>query len=487
MIRTGKQYLDGLNDGRRIYIGDELVTDPSGHPAFEKGARTFATIYDLKADPDIADLMTYEEDGEIFSTYFLRPRSKEHLEKRTRCHRLLAEFSYGLLGRAPDALGSQITGMAMNPEVFDEDGGYPEHLLQTYDRLRRNDLFATYAIVPPQGARDPEYYQTRGVPGPALRVTGEDDAGVIVSGMKMLATSAALTDEVIVGNIMPIADDQKAESITCFVPMNIGGLSLWARPPFARNSDIEFDQPLTYRFDESDCMLVFDEVHVPWERVLVHNNAPLSRRIFVETPAHVMSNHQGTVRIATKLRFLLGVASLITEATGARDIPAVRDQLGRLAAMEAGFAGMVDGQLQSFENIEHGYTLFNRRYMYAALHWSMENHSMVMDMVRELLGGGIFQMPASISVVRDAKLKDQFDSYWTTSLHGAEERMKLFKLAWDLIGSEHASRATSYEKFFIGPAFSLRNYNFVNTPWDDLHRYVADLMDSYDVPEEFRE
>ncbi|MEQ8698915.1 MAG: 4-hydroxyphenylacetate 3-hydroxylase C-terminal domain-containing protein, partial [Bauldia litoralis] len=101
----------------------------------------------------------------------------------------------------------------------------------------------------------------------------------------------------------------------------------------------------------------------------------------------------------------------------------------------------------------------------------------------ELMGGGTFQMPASISVIRDPALREVFDDYWSTSRHGAVERMKLFKLAWDLIGSEHASRATSYEKFFVGPAFSVRNYNFINTPWDDVHGIVERLMDSYDVPQ----
>jgi 4-hydroxyphenylacetate 3-monooxygenase len=486
MIRSGSQYLESLQDGRRIYIGDEPVRDPTKHPAFRNAARTFAALYDLKADPALRDVMTFEEDGERYAAYFLRPRTKADLEKRTRAHRVIAEFSCGLLGRSPDALGSQITGMVMKPEVFDEEGGFREHVLALYQHMRANDLFATYAIVPPQGARNPEYYQTRGIPAPALRATGETDGGVVLNGMKMLATGAAVANEAIVGNILPLAPDQAAESITCIVPLNLSGLSLWARPPLATEVEFEFDKPLTWRFDESDCMLVFKDVEVPWERVIVHNNAPLSRNIFVQTPAHVMSNHQSTVRFATKLRFLLGIASLVTEATGARDIPAVRETLGRLAAMEAGYAAMVDGQLQAFEMIDHGYTLFNRRYMYAALNWAMENHSTIIDIIRELMGGGTFQMPASISVVRDPELRELFESYWSTSRHGAVERMKLFKLAWDLIGSEHASRATSYEKFFVGPAFSVRNYNFINTPWDAVHDVVERLMASYDVPPELQ-
>jgi hypothetical protein len=68
-----------------------------------------------------------------------------------------------------------------------------------------------------------------------------------------------------------------------------------------------------------------------------HNCKPFGRNIYIKTPSHVMANHQCNVRFATKLRFMLAVASLITQATGARDIPAVRDTLGRLAAMEAGY------------------------------------------------------------------------------------------------------------------------------------------------------
>jgi 4-hydroxyphenylacetate 3-monooxygenase len=60
--------------------------------------------------------------------------------------------------------------------------------------------------------------------------------------------------------------------------------------------------------------------------------------------------------------------------------------------------------------------------------------------------------------------------------------MKLFQLAWDMVGSPHSSRLQSYEKFFIGPVFSVRNYNFINAPWDELEGRVEDLMAEYDVP-----
>ena len=77
--------------------------------------------------------------------------------------------------------------------------------------MRHDDIFATYAIVPPPAARNKDYYQTQGLQQPSLRVTAEDDRGVTLNGMKMLASSAAYAHEVLIGNVMPLAPDQLKE------------------------------------------------------------------------------------------------------------------------------------------------------------------------------------------------------------------------------------------------------------------------------------
>lgn len=485
MLMTGKEYLESIRDGRVLYVGRERVQDQTRHPAFTGGARTYAALYDLKSDASFRGLMTFEEDGERCSMYYLQPRSQEDLRRRNRAHRKIADFCLGLMGRTPDAVAGNITGLSMKPEVFDsEPGGNRNNLVEIYRHMRRDDVFATYAIVPPQGARNKQYYQAQGLPQPALRVTAEDDANVTLNGMKMLASGAAYAHEVLIGNVMPLAPDQLKESITCVIPLNLPGLSLWSRPLFNREGMRAFDHPLTTRFDESDCMLVFKDVKVPWEKVIVHDNPALSRNIYIQTPSHVLANHQCNVRFGAKLRFLTGVASLITRITGARDIPSVRDTLGRLAAMEAGYQGMIAGQIEACEPVDHDYFLFNRRYLYAAIHWAMEHHSELIDTLRELMGGGHFQFPASIDILEEPELRDTFTTLWTAGEFGAIDRMKLFKLAWDLVGSDHASRATSYEKFFVGPAFAVRNYNFINAPWDELHAIAEDFMMMYGTDEE---
>jgi 4-hydroxyphenylacetate 3-monooxygenase len=476
MLKTGKEHLEQLRDGRVVYIGAEKVTDVTTHPAFRNAAQSMASIYDLKCAPENRDAFSYEEGGQRHSAYFLQARTKADLEKRTALHRAIARLSYGLLGRSPDHVSSFVTGMATNPSVF---GQYADNLLKYYEYMKQNDTYACYAVIPPQAARNPEFYVKANLPIPTLRVVREEDDGVVISGMKMLATGAVFSNEIWVGNLIPLAPSQLAESITCAVPVNAKGLTLWSRKPFERDAQVEFDSPLAHRFDETDSMVMCDEVKVPWEKVFVHNDAVLAREIYIKTPAHCYGNHQSNVRFHAKMELLVGLASRITQASGADQIPAVRETLGRLSALEATLGGMIAGQIQDAEDWPAGYRTYNRRYMYAALNWCTENHSDIIDLIRELCGGGVFQMPADISVMQDAGMRADFEKYWQTPQLGAVERMKLFKLAWDLVGSEFAGRHAQYEKFYAGASFIIRNHNFREAPWEHFHGVVDTLMAGY--------
>jgi 4-hydroxyphenylacetate 3-monooxygenase len=211
MLKSGRDHLESLRDGRVVYIGAEKVDDVTTHPAFRNAARSMAAIYDMKSSH------FFEEKGERFSNYFLKAKTKEDLEKRTALHRAIASMSHGLLGRSPDHVSSFVTGMAMNPAVF---GKLSENLKAYYEHMRRDDVYGVYAVIPPQAARNPEFYVKQNIPVPTLRVVKEDERGVTISGMKMLATGAVFANEIWIGNLIPLAPNQLAESITCAIPVN---------------------------------------------------------------------------------------------------------------------------------------------------------------------------------------------------------------------------------------------------------------------------
>jgi 4-hydroxyphenylacetate 3-monooxygenase len=486
MLRTGKEHLERLRDGRIVYIGDERVDDVTSHPAFRNAARTIASIYDMKADPANAQTMSFVDDGERCSMYFLQARTQEDLRRRTRAHKMIADMTHGLFGRSPDHFASSVTAMAIDAAVFNVGPRpYAENLVNYYQHIRRSDHYVAYAVLPPQAARDPMFYQRQNLPGPSLEVVREDDDGIAISGMKMLATGAIFADDIWIGNIQPLAPTQVKQAVTCAIACNAKGVTLWSRQSLEENAKNEFDSPLSWRFDETDSMVMCDNVKVPWERVFLMDDAVLSRDIYIRTPGHCYANHQSNVRFRSKLQLIVGLASRVAESTGADQVPAVRELLGRLAAMEALLSGMIDGQIEACESWPEGFVTYNRRYMYAALNWCVEMYSQLIDILRELSGGGVFQMPASVTVMRDPMLRKLFEQYWQTPQMAALDRAKLFKLVWDLVGSEFAGRQLQYEKFYVGATFTLRAHNYREAPWPDLHRIVDDLLGSYDVPAGF--
>ena len=478
MLKRGADYIDGLRDGRAIYVGGERVDDVTTHPGFRNAVRSYARIYDARFEDAYRDILTYEEAGQRYATYFLPPRSRADLEKRTKSCEVIADLTYGMMGRSPDFVGGYITGAAMQPEVFNSGNHqFAPHVTAFYDYCRRNDVFLSHAVTPPQGTRDKRTYQREAAPVPTLGVVAEDDAGVTISGIKMLATSAAFSDEIWIGNILPLADGHESESVTCVVPPNASGLSLWSRKPYERYVVSEFDNYLSYHFDESDCIVVCENVKVPWERVFTHNDIGLSRQIYFRTPAHTLSNHQAAVRYAVKMKLLLGLARLITKSSGIESVPAVADDLGHLAALYGMIKAMIHGQIHDHETLTNGYVNYNRHYMYAAIYFATQHYDQICAKVRELSGGSVLQMPADISVLHNPETRRLFDELWQTPTHSAIDRFKLFKLAWDLLGTDFGGRHLQYERFYMGPAFVVRGHNSRECPWGEIDDFVGALLD----------
>src|SRR5882762_6384552 len=118
MLKSGSDYLAGLRDGRVIYVGGEQVEDVTTHPAFRNAAKSYAELYDARADQRYRDVLTYEENGERFPAYYLKPRSKADLEHRSACSTVIADLTHGMMGRSPDFIGGYITGVAMDHAAF---------------------------------------------------------------------------------------------------------------------------------------------------------------------------------------------------------------------------------------------------------------------------------------------------------------------------------------------------------------------------------
>ena len=50
-IKTGKQYIDSLRDGRRLYIDGKVVSDVTAYPPLQGVIDTIASLCDDQHDP----------------------------------------------------------------------------------------------------------------------------------------------------------------------------------------------------------------------------------------------------------------------------------------------------------------------------------------------------------------------------------------------------------------------------------------------------
>jgi 4-hydroxyphenylacetate 3-monooxygenase len=62
MLRTGKQYLDSLRDGRQVWINGERVVDVTKHPAFQPIVSLRARLYDMAHEARHSATMSYIDD-----------------------------------------------------------------------------------------------------------------------------------------------------------------------------------------------------------------------------------------------------------------------------------------------------------------------------------------------------------------------------------------------------------------------------------------
>jgi 4-hydroxyphenylacetate 3-monooxygenase len=476
--------LEQVKDDREVYVGGERVTDVTTHRAFRNAAQSVALMYDITSDPAAADRLTYSEDGDRHNNIFMRPRSSEDLARRRAAHEAWAGATYGLYGRSPDHVAGFITGMACQPDVFDvHDQGFGKHIVDYWKYIRDNDLYVVYAVVPPTGVKTGQVVTEARAAAPgvvqpaALRVVAEDDAGVTIEGFKILATGAVLADEVLVGNLHPLAPGEEQFAVTCGVPMAAPGLKIISRKPYAYHALSTLDDPLASRFDETDAVLYFDKVRVPWERVFSAHHIDTAPSIFYDTPGHVLGNAQAHVRLLAKLRLLLGVLRKVAEATRIAEVPAVRERIAGLAMRVALLEALILGQEVNPHVWPAGYVSQDTQAMYATMSWTCEGYPQWLDDIRELFGSTPFQMPASASVFANDYTADLFAQFTQLPTDEGIERYKLLKLAWDLIGSEFANRHLQYEMLYTGPRHLTRGRVGRYFRWQVVDDVAQDCLD----------
>jgi 4-hydroxyphenylacetate 3-monooxygenase len=481
MTKNGRAHAAALRDGRDLYIYGHRVPDVTSHPAFRNTVASAAALYDFQCAPANLDKMTFQtETGHRVNRCWQLPKSYAELVERRQALEAWAEIHFGFLGRSPDHVASSLCGMYMGIDEFEAYNRRRAAALRDYYHYARdNDLYLTYVLVTPQADR---------AKGPSeqddaflnVRVCDEDPEGITVRGSKMLGTSAILANEILVASLQPLKEGEEPHALSFAVPLNMKGLKVLSRKSYEHDAQSVFDNPLSSRFDENDAIIYFDDVKVPWERVFVDRDIAMCAKQFHATPAHVFQNYQSQIRLVVKMRFLAGIGYRIAETNGVIGLPQVRDTLGQLAAEVASVESMVMG-MEAKGQQRGPYYVPDRHLLYAAQVLTQQLYPKVINTLRDLAGGGVIMLPSNINDFRSPELAKLSLVAQRSPAFSPIDRVKFFKLAWDAVGSEFASRHTQYEMFYAGASFVTRGNSFRTYDWNKAADLLGQLWAGYDL------
>jgi 4-hydroxyphenylacetate 3-monooxygenase len=484
MSRDGKKHIESLRDGRQIYIDGKLVTDHVDYPAFHNSIRTAASLYDYQLQPENLERMTFESptSGERVSRMWQLPTSYAELLERRKALESWAELSCGFFGRSPDHVASALAGMYMGADLFQRSGDkYGRAVNEYFQYARDRDLYLTYVIINPQADRSKsasEQADEHLVAG----VVDEDHEGITIKGAKMLGTGCPMSNEVMVATIQPLKAGDERYSFTAMVPLNAKGVKMLSRKSYESMATSTFDNPLSSRFDENDSVLIFDEVKVPWERVFVHNDIKMAQDQWHAIPTHVYQNYQCQVRLMVKMRFLLGLARKITETNGVIGFPPVKEILGQMAAEVSMVEGLVEA-MEACGTMYGKYYVPNAKRLYSANVLTQQLYPKFVTQMRELAGGGMIMLPSGVADFANPEIASWIGKTQRSPATDSLGRVKLFKLAWDAVGSEFGSRHMQYEMFYSGANMVTRGHSFRTWDWEKSVGMVDNLMAGYGLPD----
>src|SRR5262249_15166038 len=302
--RTGRAYLEALQEQERaIWLRGERVKDVTTHPGLANGAQAIAALYDMQHDPALRDEMTYVSptSGERVGLSFIVPRTREELERRRVMMLHWARTTCGMVGRSPDFMNVTFAAWGAASQYFAQGRPeFSENVRRYYEHIRENDLTLTHSLINLQRSRN-----VSGVfnleEGTALRVVRETDAGIVVRGARILATLGPLADEIAVYSprLARHTERHSPFAINFAIPCGTPGLRFLCRESFDLGRS-HFDHPLGSRFEEMDCVVFFDDVLVPWERVFLLHDVALVNGTAFGTGASMHSAHQGAAKNLAK-------------------------------------------------------------------------------------------------------------------------------------------------------------------------------------------
>jgi 4-hydroxyphenylacetate 3-monooxygenase len=473
---TGAEFLESVRHGRDVYFDGERVKDLTTHPAFRNSVRSIARLYDALHDPKTKDVLTTPtESGGFTHKFFKVARSREELVAQKNAIAAWSRMTYGWMGRTPDYKASLMNTLGANAEYY---GKFADNARSWYRRAQEPVLFMNHAIVNPPVDRSRPTSEAKDV---YVSIKKETDAGIIVSGAKVVATSAAFTHYNFLGQNAGSATDDLDLAVMFILPMDAPGVKLFCRNSYeniAAKVGSPYDYPLSSRFDENDAIFVLDNVLVPWEDVLVHRDIDRIKSFYPRSGFLQGFCFQGCIRFAVKLDFIAGLVAKALHCTGGDAFRGNQAMLGEIIGWRNLFWSLADAMANDPQPWVDGTVLPKLQPAMAYRVFAGDAYARIKEIVEKIVASALIYLPSS---ARDFK-NPAIDPYLARFVRGSngidyKERIKIMKLLWDAMGTEFGGRHELYERNYAGSHEDIRLQTLVAAQFSPTMKELTDLVE----------
>lgn len=469
----GKEYIDRINQlNNEVWVDGKKVEGLiSEHPAFKGIIQEKAALYDLQLNPKYKSEMTYisPDTGNFIGLSFMQPKTIEDVVKRRKMFEHWAKQTFGMMGRSPDYLNTVLMSFASSASFLDgKENCFPQNLINFYKIAREKDLSFTHTFISPQVNRSSLYFENSKEPIAAKIVEVKDD-GIVIKGARLLATQGGITDEVLVfsvGKFFYIENEVFAFSI----PSNTKGLRFICRDTFIGGTS-QFDHPLSSRFEEMDSIVVFDNVLVPWDRVFFYNNSEVGEEFVNRSSFNAFAKQQVITRQIVKTELMLGVAQILTETINVNKYQHIQEKISEIISGLEIMKALLEKAENNASIDEFGIMRPDILPLKAASFIFPKLYPRFNEIIQIIGASGMITLPTEKAF--HSSIRKDLDQYLQGATKSAEDRVKIFRLAWDLTMSSFGTRETQYERYFFGDPIRIASDLYNSYPKE---QYVIDAQ-----------
>jgi len=328
-MKTAQQYEESLRKlNFKVYLQGELVENTVDHPIIRPSMNSVKMTYELAEDPQYEELMTATSHltGKKINRFCHLHQSTDDLVKKVKMQRLLGQKTAACFQRCVgmDAIN------AVDSTTFEMDKklgtNYHDRFIKFLTRMQEEDWTVDGAMTDPKGDRglspskqaDPDLF---------VHVVEKREDGIVIRGAKAHQTGAINSHWILVMPTIALGKEDADYAVSFVAPADAEGIYyIYGRQSCdtrkLEGGDIDVGNK---QFGGHEALMVFDNVFIPWENVLMCGETEFSGML-VERFAGYHRQSYGGCKVGVG-DVLIGAAALAADYNGAHKASHLKDKL----------------------------------------------------------------------------------------------------------------------------------------------------------------